>query len=230
MKLVLFDIDGTLLWTDGAGRRAIHDALREVFGTIGPADYWFDGKTDRQIVRDLMRLEGFDDATIDEGIPKVLARYVEGLRRELQSPEHPPRRLPGVDQLLDALDGATGIVLGLLTGNIAEGADAKLRAVSIDPARFKVGAFGSDHELRPELPAIAHKRANDLMKLNLLGEAVVVIGDTPADIQCGRALGAKAIGVATGRFSTAQLSEHGAAAVFENLVDTDAVVAAIRNC
>ena len=230
MKLVLFDIDGTLLWTDGAGRRAIHDALREVFGSIGPSDYWFDGKTDRQIVRDLMRLEGFDDATIDARIPRVLERYVERLRRELKSPDHPPRRLPGVADLLDALDGAPGIMLGLLTGNIAEGADAKLRAVSIDPARFKVGAFGSDHELRPELPAIAHKRANELMKLNLQGDAVVVIGDTPADIQCGRALGAKAIGVATGRFSTSQLSEHGAAAVFENLVDTDAVVSAIRNC
>jgi len=230
MKLVLFDIDGTLLWTDGAGRRAIHDALREAFGTIGPADYWFDGKTDRQIVRDLMRLEGFDDSTIDDRLPRVLARYVEGLRRELRSPAHPPRLLPGVSELLDALDGAPGIVLGLLTGNIAEGAEAKLRAVSIDPARFKVGAFGSDHELRPELPAIAHRRANETMKLELLGEAVVVIGDTPADIQCGRALGARAIGVATGRFTTEQLSEHCPAAVFEDLTDTDAVVAAIRSC
>ncbi len=230
MKLVLFDIDGTLLWTDGAGRRAIHDALREVFGTIGPADYWFDGKTDRQIVRDLMRLEGFDDATIDERLPSVLARYLEGLHRELKSPANPPRLLPGVAELLDALDGAPGIVLGLLTGNIAEGADAKLRAVSIDPARFKVGAFGSDHELRPELPAIAHRRANETMKLALLGEAVVVIGDTPADIQCGRALGARAIGVATGRFTTEQLNEHRPAAVFEDLTDTDAVVAAIRSC
>lgn len=230
MKLVLFDIDGTLLWTDGAGRRAIHDALTEVFGTVGPADYWFDGKTDRQIVRDLMRLEGFDDATIDERLPLVLERYLEGLRRELKSPAHPPRLLPGVAELLDALDGARGIVLGLLTGNIAEGADAKLRAVSIDPSRFKVGAFGSDHELRPELPAIAHRRANETLRLDLLGDAVVVIGDTPADIQCGRAIGARAIGVATGRFTTEQLSEHGAAAVFENLTDTDAVVAAIRSC
>ena len=231
MKLVLFDIDGTLLWTDGAGRRAIHDALREVFGTIGPADYWFDGKTDRQIVRDLMRLEGFDDATIDERLPRVLERYVDSLHRELKSRDHhPPRLLPGVAELLDALDGAPGIVLGLLTGNIAQGADAKLRAVSIDPTRFKVGAFGSDHELRPELPAIAHRRANEMMKLNLQGNAVVVIGDTPADIQCGRALGARAIGVATGRYSTEQLAEHGAAAVFENLSDTDAVVATIRNC
>jgi phosphoglycolate phosphatase-like HAD superfamily hydrolase len=229
VKLVLFDIDGTLLWTDGAGRRAIHAALRDVFGTVGPTDYWFDGKTDPQIVRDLMRLEGFDDATIDERLPRVLIRYVERLREELRNPEHPPRVLPGVPELLDALDGAPGIVLGLLTGNIAEGADAKLRAVRIDPARFKVGAFGSDHELRPELPAIAHRRANESLGLSLLGDAVVVIGDTPADVQCGRALGARAIGVATGRFTTAQLNEHGPAAVFDDLSDTPLVLETIRN-
>lgn len=229
MKLVLFDIDGTLLWTDGAGRRAIHGALRDVFGSIGPEDYWFDGQTDPQIVRALMRLEGFDDETIDERLPRVLMRYVERLRDELRSPEHPPRVLPGVPDLLDALDGAPGIVLGLLTGNIAEGADAKLRAVRIDPNRFKVGAYGSDHELRPELPAIAHRRANESLGLSLLGNAVVVIGDTPADLQCGRALGARAIGVATGRFTTAQLTEHDPAAVFENLSDTQSVVKTIQS-
>ena len=229
MKLVLFDIDGTLLWTDGAGRRAIHAALRDVFGTIGPSDYWFDGKTDPQIVRDLMRLEGFDDETINERLPRVLMRYVERLRDELHNPEHPPKVLPGVPELLDALDGAPGIVLGLLTGNIAEGADAKLRAVHIDPSRFKVGAFGSDHELRPELPAIAHRRANETLGLSLLGNAVVVIGDTPADVQCGRALGARAIGVATGRFSTAQLNEHDPDGVLENLADTKSVVEMIRS-
>jgi len=229
VKLVLFDIDGTLLWTDGAGRRAIHGALRDVFGTIGPADYWFDGKTDPQIVRDLMRLEGFDDATIDERLPRVLTRYVARLRDELRNPEHPPRVLPGVPELLDALDGAPGIVLGLLTGNIAEGADAKLRAVRIDPARFKVAAYGSDHELRPELPAIAHRRANESLGLSLLGNAVVVIGDTPADLQCGRALGARAIGVATGRYTSAQLNDHDPAAVFDDLSNTDSVLAMIRS-
>jgi phosphoglycolate phosphatase len=227
-KVVLFDIDGTMLWTDGAGRRAVYRALEEVFGAPLTDGHEFDGKTDPQIVRDLMRLEGFDDATINERLPRVLMRYVERLRDELQSPEHPPRVLPGVPQLLDALDGAPGIVLGLLTGNIAEGADAKLRAVKIDPSRFKVAAYGSDHELRPELPAIAHRRANETLGLSLLGNAVVVIGDTPADVQCGRALGARAIGVATGRFSTAQLNEHDPAAVFEDLSDTDSVLATIR--
>ena len=229
MKLVLFDIDGTLLWTDGAGRRAIQSALRDVFGSVGPEDYWFDGQTDPQIVRALMRMEGFDDATINERLPRVLMRYVERLRDELRHPDHPPRVLPGVPELLDALDGAPGIVLGLLTGNIAEGADAKLRAVNIDPTRFRIAAYGSDHEHRPELPAIAHRRANETLGLSLLGNAVVVIGDTPADVQCGRALGARAIGVATGRYTTAQLNEHDPAAVFEDLSDTSSVVRVIRS-
>ena len=96
-KLVLFDIDGTILWTDGAGRRAIHAALQDVFGGIGPAGYWFDGKTDRQIVRDLMRLEGHSDEHIDARMEPLFERYLGNLRRELTAPDHPlqPVRIVG---------------------------------------------------------------------------------------------------------------------------------------
>src|SRR5438045_4442741 len=83
MKVVLFDIDGTLLWTDGAGRRAVNRALEDVFGAMPVAAHEFDGKTDPQIVRELMRLRGIDDATIDDRLPLALERYVECLRREL---------------------------------------------------------------------------------------------------------------------------------------------------
>ena len=229
MHLALFDIDGTLLWSDGAGRRAIHHALREVFGTVGPSDYWFDGKTDRQIVRELMRLEGFDDAVIDDRLPALLALYTERLGIELTAPGYTPRLLPGVPELLDALEQRGDVCLGLLTGNIAPGANAKLRAVGIDPERFRICAFGSDHELRPELPAIAARRFAEHHGNEVEGERIVVIGDTPADMQCGQAIGARAIGVATGRFSVEQLSEHGAVAVFENLADTAAVIAAMMS-
>jgi phosphoglycolate phosphatase len=227
--LALFDIDGTILWTDGAGRRAIHAALREVFGGgVGPAGYWFDGKTDRQIVRDLMRLEGHSDEHIDARMETLFARYVENLQRELASPGHtPPRLLPGIPELLDALEARGDVVLGLLTGNLAQGAEAKLAAVGVDFGRFRVNAFGSDHEHRPELPAIAQRRARETLGVHLEGPSIVVIGDTPADIQCGRALGARAIGVATGRFSVEELSQHAPAAVFPDLTDTDAVVSAI---
>ena len=227
MKLVLFDIDGTLLLSDGAGRRAIQRALREVFGSTGPDDYHFDGKTDPQIVRELMRLDGHDDGRIDAEMRPLFERYVECLREELRNPAFRPYTLPGVPVLLDALEHRADVILGLLTGNLEAGARAKLGAVGLDPERFRVGAFGSDHELRPELPAIARARALRQIGVELAGDAIVVIGDTPADLTCGRALGARAIGVATGRYSTDELSGHHPVAVFEDLTDTASVLRAI---
>jgi phosphoglycolate phosphatase-like HAD superfamily hydrolase len=224
-RLVLFDIDGTLLTAAGAGRRAIHGALRDVFGGVGPADYWFDGKTDPQIVRDLMRHEGHPDAVIDDRLGDVLTRYADRLGVELQDPRHVPIIHPGVPQLLDALESHDDVILGLLTGNIEPGATQKLRAVGLDPARFVIGAFGSDHEQRLELPSIAATRAR-----NHLGRDVelVVIGDTPADVACGAGAKRRAIAVATGRYTLAELTACGPAAAFEDLSDTEAVMAAIR--
>ena len=225
--LVLFDIDGTLLLTDGAGRRAIHHALREVFGTIGRPDYRFDGKTDPQIVRELMRHEGFADSDIDARMTALLDRYAERIDAELAAPGFTPRALPGVHELLDALEARDDVVLGLLTGNIAAGATAKLRATGIDPARFAICAYGSDHEHRPELPAVAARRYLERHGHELSGDRITVIGDTPADMRCGHAIGARAIGVATGHFSVEELAEHGPIAVFPDLTDTAAIVATI---
>jgi phosphoglycolate phosphatase-like HAD superfamily hydrolase len=227
VKLVLFDIDGTLLLSDGAGRRAIHRALREVFGSTGPADYLFDGKTDPQIVRELMRFAGHGDDHIDARMTTMLARYLEILREELRAPGYHPCALPGVPALLDALEARSHVILGLLTGNLMEGARAKLEAVGLDPNRFRVGAYGSDHEERPELPAIAAERTRRELGIDVTGEAIVVIGDTPADLTCGKALGASAIGVATGRYTVEELRRHGPVAVFQDLSDTDAVTRAI---
>jgi len=227
VKLVLFDIDGTLLLSDGAGRRAIHRALREVFGAIGPADYHFDGKTDPQIVRELMRLAGHGDAHIDAQMDRLLERYVECLHEELSSPAHTPYTLPGVPELLDAREAESNLILGLLTGNLEKGAIAKLESVGLDPKRFRVGAYGSDHEHRPELPAIARERTERQLGIDVRGNAIVVIGDTPADLTCGKSLGASAIGVATGRYSVDELAKHGPLAVFGDLSDTDAVTRAI---
>lgn len=227
MKLVLFDIDGTLLRSDGAGRRAVNRALREVFGSTGPSDYWFDGKTDPQIVRDLMRLEGHDDERIDADMRRLLERYVECLHEELEAPGSRAAPLPGVPELLDELECRGDVILGLLTGNIEPGARAKLRAVGLDPARFRVGAFGSDHEHRPELPAIAQRRTREALGVHVEGPAMIVIGDTPADVNCGKALGARAIGVATGRYSVDELLSHAPVAVFEDLASTTDVIRAI---
>jgi phosphoglycolate phosphatase-like HAD superfamily hydrolase len=227
MKVVLFDIDGTILRTDGAGRRAVHRALEEVFGSAAPEGHEFDGKTDPQIVRELMGLAGMAPDQIHERLPQALARYVELLHAELGDDDHADKIYPGVPALLDALEARGDVLLGLLTGNVREGATAKLRAVGIEPGRFKVGAFGSDHADRPELPAIARARAEALLGRPVAGRDVVVIGDTPADMGCGRGIGARAIGVATGRYSADALRACDAAAVFVDLSETTAVVRAI---
>ena len=228
-RLVLFDIDGTLLHSYGAGRRAMERALLETFGTTGSPNYRYDGKTDKQIVRDLMRGEGFDDATIDEHMPSLLDRYVAGLQHELRQPHTRVEALTGAVALLDALMVRSHCVVGLLTGNLEPGAQHKLRAAGIGFDRFALGAYGSDHEIRSELPAVAQRRARERLGLELEGDAIVIIGDTPADIQCGRPVGARAIAVATGHYSLDALAEHCPDAIFPDLSDTGAVLHAIEH-
>lgn len=229
MRVVLFDIDGTLLRSGGVGRVSMERALTTVFGSPGRAEYHYDGKTDRQIVRDLMRHEGFRDDDIDAQMDELLEAYVDRLEIELASGTRSVLLLDGVVALLDALDQHERVVVGLLTGNIKQGAHAKLIAAGIDPARFRVNAFGSDNELRPKLPAVAQRRASELLGIDIAGNRVVVIGDTPADIQCGEAIGARAIGVATGRYSVEQLAAYNPYAVFESLADTNVVLNSIMN-
>jgi phosphoglycolate phosphatase-like HAD superfamily hydrolase len=226
MKLVLFDIDGTILWSDGAGRRAMTAALTRVFGGTGPTDYRYDGKTDPQIVRDLMRLEGHSEEVIDERMEPLIEFYLHGLERELDAGLH-AHLFEGIPELLDALEARDDVVLGLLTGNLRAGAALKLRSAGIDMSRFRIGAFGSDHHHRPELPAIAQRRAREELGLEIPGAGMVVIGDTPADIECGRAIGARAVGVATGRYTVEELASHSPMAVFPTLADTDTVVRVI---
>lgn len=227
MKLVLFDIDGTLLWTDGAGRRSMEHALMQTFGVPGDASYRYDGKTDQQITREQMRAAGIDEDTISARMDDVLDAYVEQLTAELARDPSAARLCAGIPALLDALEAHDGATLGLLTGNIERGARRKLEAVGIDFGRFRVNAFGCDHAERPQLPGIAQRRAREVMGEEMPGERIVIIGDTPADIQCGRSIGVRAIGVATGRYDVSELAQHEPAAVFATLEDTDAVVAAI---
>ncbi len=227
-KLVLFDIDGTLLWTDGAGRSAIREALQAEMGTAGPIDdFRFDGKTDPQIVRQLLSAVGHPDAESETHILRVCKRYTELLEDELAAEGRQIRVLDGVCELLDLLDGRDDAVLGLLTGNVEEGAVLKLRAAGIDHERFTVGAYGSDAAHRPDLPAIAARRAGDVLGQTPRGDQVVIIGDTPADVSCGAEIGARAIAVATGAYSVSDLATAGAFATFASLADPAPVVEAI---
>lgn len=228
-RLVLFDIDGTLLLTMGAGRRAITAAMAEVIGSAGTVfdGVRFDGKTDPQIVSELLHAAGDPDPADAARIGAVCERYADLLEAELQRPTARVQVMPGVPALLDRLEQEPRAVLGLLTGNLARGAELKLRAGGIDPARFMVGAYGSDSAHRPALPPIAASRAERLLGRVPHGHEVVIIGDTPADVACGASLGARAVAVATGGYTVEELAACGPYAAFSDLSDTDQVVAAI---
>jgi phosphoglycolate phosphatase len=227
-RLVLFDIDGTLLLTAGAGRRAITKALSdEVSDPATFAGIRFDGKTDPQIVVEMLALAGQEEARESERVRRLCERYVGLLARELERPTTRTTLMPGVAPLLDRLEHTPGVLLGLLTGNLAEGAALKLRSGGLDPARFRVGAFGSDAAHRPALPPIAARRAEPYFGRIPSGPEVVIIGDTPADIHCGTGISARAVAVTTGAYSTAELAACGPHAVFEDLSPTEQVLEAI---
>lgn len=196
-RLILFDIDGTLLHAGGAPRRAFRQALLEHFGTEGAAaSDDFSGKTDPQIVYELMTAAGFDDDHIAERIAAVFERYLEGLEAELAG-ESGHRLYPGIPELLPRLADDHRVVLGLLTGNVEEGARLKLAHFGLWEL-FRVGAFGSDDRERDRLPPIAVERARRLTGRAFEGDEVVIVGDTEADVRCARAVGAMAVAVATG--------------------------------
>ena len=227
-KLVLFDIDGTILLSGGAGRRAITAALVEAVGHApGFETVRFDGKTDPQIVAELLTAAGRPEPHDDAHVTALCDRYVALLESELDVPDPAATLLPGIPELLDALEREPTVLLGLLTGNLVVGASLKLRAAGVDPARFIVGAYGSDAAHRPHLPPIAARRAAPHFGRVPHGREVVIVGDTPADIVCGGAIDAHTIGVATGAYAVAELADAGAHAVFADLTDTAAVLAAI---
>ncbi len=226
-RLLLFDIDGTLLSADGAGGHAFLDAVREVFGTAGSSEgYSFAGKTDPQIARELLGGVGWDAAAVDARLPALWPVYLRHLHERIRGAD--VRSLPGVPPLLDALE-ASGeqVVLGLLTGNVAPGARIKLAAAGILFDRFRVGAFGSDHAERPELPAVAVRRAEEQTGVRFRGKEVVVIGDTPYDIRCGERLGVRTIAVATGSYGREDLAACAPDHLFDTLEELDAVCHAI---
>ena len=162
MKLVLFDIDGTLISARGAGRRAMRVAFERVFGTAGGIDrYDLRGRTDTRIVHDVMSAEGWEPARVKERLDEFFEVYVGGLTTEIGDGRH-VITLPGVAAVIERLDHSGAAVLGLVTGNIEAGARVKLLPTGLWP-RFQVGAFGSDHMDRRRLPSLAARRAHALL-------------------------------------------------------------------
>ena len=223
-RLVLFDVDGTVL-SGGPAKEAFRKALVEVFGTAGPIHEWeFSGKTDPQIARELLTEAGVEPGQIARGLPGVWECYLAEMKARL--PSCPTRPLPGVEGLLSRIDAAGTVAQGLLTGNVIEGARLKLGSAGLSQW-LTVGAFGSDNEARNELPAIAIRRAERHWGTRFPAEDVVVVGDTPRDVDCGRSHGTRTVAVATGRFGFEALRETEADIVLESLEETDQALTAI---
>jgi phosphoglycolate phosphatase-like HAD superfamily hydrolase len=225
-RLLLFDIDGTLV-AGGPAKQAFEVALVDAFGTTGEIRvHDFSGKTDPQIARELLTGAGLTDAEVDAGFPALWRRYQEELEARL--PSRPMEVLAGVESLLDALEDSPEVDLGLVTGNIRGGARLKLGSAGLEH-RFAVGSYGSDHELRNHLPAIAIERARQHFGAPFPVEEVVVVGDTPRDVECGRHVGARTVAVATGNFGVEALEGTEADHVFADFTDTPRVLGALLN-
>lgn len=216
MKLLLFDIDGTILRVAETGRHILKDALAGIVG--GPVDtsgIRFSGRTDLPIIREVLIKSGCSPHDADRLLPKAAKAYCEhGL--ELLAQPGSVRVLPGVSDLLAALATRNDVALGLLTGNLRTMAYAKLKAASLDDY-FPFGAFGSDHEERHKLPPIALDHAESHTGRVFRGKDIVIIGDTEYDVLCGRALGVFAVAVATGRFNRTYLSAYEPDLLLDNL-------------
>lgn len=219
--LVLFDIDGTLV-SGGPARDAFHTALLEAFGTAGDIDgHDFSGKTDPQIARELLLEAGVASLAIDRGLPVLFGAYLRELEARL--PSRPVTVLPGVRALLQALADSGDVALGLVTGNIVGGAELKLGSAGLRHP-FRVGSYGSDSELRDELPPLAVARAREAWSVEFTPERTWIVGDTPRDVGCARAHGLRSLAVATGNFTAGVLRDAGAERVLETFDDTGAVM------
>ena len=220
-RLILFDIDGTLV-QGGPAKDAFVDAMKETYGTPGPLQsVSFAGKTDPQIARELLRGSGMADKEIDRGFERLWVRYLANLETLL--PDDPVRVLPGVEDLLHALADYDDVGVGLLTGNIQGGARLKLSSGG-RWGHFTFGSYGSDHEERDELPAIAVRRARELYGDRVSAELAVVVGDTPRDVACGKAGGTRTVAVATGSFTVDDLAASGPDHLLADLASTREVV------
>ena len=222
-SLVLFDIDGTLLHSGGAGEKALRRALCDRFGRDDDlSNIEIAGKTDSAIARQIFTLHGIEPN--GENIGAFLEGYLQHLEKLLPMTEG--RLLPGVEELLEQLHARPAVALALLTGNLARGADLKLTHYGVS-RYFDFGAFADDSHDRNQLGRFACARAMEKHGVEFPGERIFVLGDTPHDIDCGRAFGARTVAIATGNYTRAQLAEHGPDFLFDDLSDTLGVIAAL---
>jgi phosphoglycolate phosphatase len=224
-KLLLFDIDGTLVRVEGMSRISLIEALRSVYGTEGSAaTHNFSGKMDSVIISEVMREAGLSDAQIANGFDEAKKLYIDNFKS--QAEKNHVRVMSGVIALLEELHKHPGVVLALLTGNFEESGRHKLILPDINHY-FPFGAFADDAPTRNQLPPVAVERAKSHTGIDFKAKEVVIIGDTEHDVNCAKVLSSKSIAVATGYYSADALRSYYPDHVFENFSDTKAVLEAI---
>ncbi len=224
-RLLLFDIDGTLITSGGAGEKALCEAMSNRFGVQEDLKgITLAGATDAVIARLLLEKHGLP--VTPENSTALLDAYILELTTNL--PTHQGRLLPGMLDLLKKLRNHPRFVLALLTGNLIRGAELKLTHYGVWDF-FEFGAFADDHQDRNELGHFAKARALEIHGEDFPPERIYVIGDTPKDIACGKAIGAKTVAIATGNYSVEELDSHSPDFVFADFSDTEAVFTALAS-
>ena len=225
LRLVLFDIDGTLLSTNGIANHTFAEAVQSASTCPTPTSWWRTSTTScSALYREILTASGVDDELIQQRQDETLGLFLDMLEKRVT-----PELLtvfPGVRELLDTLNEETVTTIGLLTGNVIRGARIKLGPAGLG-SYFTFGAFGSDAYHRQDLPSIAIERAYHRTGYVFREKEIVIVGDTQHDITCGRHLNVRTIAVATGKSSVAELAPHNPDYLFADLSDTSAVLEAI---
>lgn len=225
-RLVLFDIDETMVHSDGVGRRAIETALRQTFDEkIDASKHTLSGKTDPQICHEILALAGYNPDEINAKLPEVFKIYISLLEQEIYNAGAFTLH-SGVVEILRELEEAQWCYLGLLTGNIELGARLKLTPFDLN-SFFEFGAFGCDSANRMDLPSVANRRANDIFAQNFAPDEIVIIGDAINDILCAQGYGARSVITCTGRTTKKSLQELNPDYIFDSLADTKQILQAI---
>lgn len=225
-KLVLFDIDETLISSDGAGRRAIGKALANIFDCdLSKIKVSMSGKTDPQILTEILSAGSISKEEIEDRMDEILEIYISLLQEQINASNHYKIHV-GIPEILEILNGDSNTCLGLLTGNIETGARMKLNRFDLN-RYFPIGAYGSDSGNRMDLPEIATNRGIEFYEMEFSADQVVIIGDSIYDVRCAKGFGAKSIAVNTGVTKKQMLEDENPDHLFEDLSHTKKVLEAI---